>query len=118
MNLQEWIAKLSKPYWMPTDPRRIVKNLTPEHIGQLNLMWVFNKRAQITQGFFDQNLGLWELAGRISSQQIDRIPVREYATLFTEAEFYEFVCKHPDIFTQHMPMASWKQHFKVRRPHV
>ena len=91
MEPQELINKLSKPHWMPQDPRLIVRNLTPEHIGQLNLMWVFLGRKPITQGFFDQNLSVWELAGRISVQSIYNISVREYATLYTEDEFYRFV---------------------------
>ncbi len=115
MKIQEWIAKWSKPHWMPQDPRIIVKNLTPEHIGQLNLMWVFLGRKPITQGFFDQNLSVWELAGRISVQSIYNISVREYATLYTEDEFYRFVCQHPDVFGRYLTMAMWKKHFAKKR---
>ena len=118
MNVKDLITKLSKPHWMPQDPRLIVKNLTPEHIGQLNLMWVLNKRKPITQGFFDQNLDLWALAGRVSVQVVDGAPVREYATLFSEEEFYEFVCRHPEIFSRYLPMNEWKQAFTRKRQNV
>ena len=114
MNVKTLIAKLSKPHWMPADPRLVVKNLTVEHIGQLNLMWVMLDRKPITQGFFDNHLGEWELAGRISVQVIDGAPVREYATLFSEAEFIAFVRAHPKVFTRYLPMKTWDQMFKVK----
>ena len=115
MKLQEWIAKWSNPHWMPQDPRKIVSNLTSEHIGQLNLMWIFLCRKPITQGFFDQNLNLWELAGRICSQNINNISVRDYATIYTEDEFYRFVCQNPDVFGLYFTMTIWKQHFTKKR---
>ena len=114
MNVKTLIAKLSKPHWMPTDPRLIVKNLTAEHIGQLNLMWVMLDRKPITQGFFDNHLEEWALAGRISVQVIDGAFVREYATLFSEAEFIVFVRKHPKVFTRYLPMKTWNQMFRVK----
>ena len=114
MNVKTLIAKLSKPHWMPTDPRLIVKNLTVEHIGQLNLMWVMLDRKPITQGFFDNHLEEWTLAGRISVQVIDGAPVREYATLFSEAEFIAFVRAHPEVFTRYLPMKRWNQVFRVK----
>ena len=115
MEPQELINKLSKPHWMPQDPRLIVRNLTPEHIGQLNLMWVFLGRKPFTQGFCDQILSVWELAGRISVQTINNGYVREYATLYTEDEFYRFVCQHPDVFGRYLTMAMWKKHFAKKR---
>lgn len=114
MTLQDWIAKWSKPYWMPKDPRTVVRNLSPEHIGQLNLMWVMVGRGEITQGFFDQNLSKWELAGRVSVQLVRGIEIREYATVFNEAEFYEFVRSNPQVFNRYMSMATWHKIFKVR----
>ena len=78
-------------------------------------MWVFLGRKPITQGFFDQNLSAWELAGRISVQSIDNISVREYATLYTEGEFYRFVCQHPDVFGRYLTMGMWKKHFAKKR---
>ena len=114
MNVKTLIAKLSKPPWMPTDPRLIVKNLTVEHVGQLNLMWVMLDRKPITQGFFDNHLREWELAGRISVQVIDGAPVREYATLFSEAEFIVFVRAHPEVFARYLPMKAWNQMFRVK----
>ena len=114
MNVKTLIARLSKPHWMPTDPRLVVKNLTVEHIGQLNLMWVMLNRKPITQGFFDNHLEEWALAGRISVQVIDCAPVREYATLFSEAEFLVFVKKHPEVFTRYLPMKTWNQMFRVK----
>lgn len=117
MNLKEWIVKLSKPHWMPEDPRIRIHNLTPKHVGQLNLMWVFAGRKPITQGFFDRNLNLWDLAGRICVQTVDNIPVREYATLFTEQEFYQFVKQHPEVFERYMPMSAWSRHFRAGRLH-
>ena len=115
MEPQELINKLSKPHWMPQDPRLIVRNLTPEHIGQLNLMLVFLGRKPMTQGFLDQNLSVGELAGRISVQTINNGYVREYATLYTEDEFYRFVCQHPDVFGRYLTMAMWKKHFAKKR---
>ena len=114
MNVKTLIAKLSKPHWMPTDPRLVVKNLTVEHIGQLNLMWAMLDRKPITQGFFDNHLEEWALAGRISVQVIDGAFVREYATLFSEAEFIAFVRAHPDVFTRYLPMKRWNQVFRVK----
>ena len=114
MNVKDLITKLSKPHWMPTDPRLVVKNLTVEHIGQLNLMWVMLDRKPITQGFFDNHLEKWALAGRISVQGIDGAPVREYATLFSEAEFIAFVRAHPKVFTRYLPMKTWDQMFRVK----
>ena len=114
MNVKTLITKLSKPHWMPTDPRLVVRNLTVEHIGQLNLMWVMLDRKPITQGFFDNHLEKWALAGRIAVQVIDGAPVREYATLFSEAEFLVFVKKHPEVFTRYLPMKTWNQMFRVK----
>ena len=114
MTVNDWIAKWSKPHWMPYDPRSIIKNLAPEHIGQLNLMWVMMDRAQITQGFFDQNLSKWELAGRISVQVVESIQVREYATVLDEREFYDFVRANAPLFSRYMPMSKWKLIFSTR----
>ncbi len=50
--ISKLIEKLSKPHWMPSDPRILVSNLTPEYIGQLNLMWVMLGRINITANFF------------------------------------------------------------------
>lgn len=113
--LKTLIEKLSKPHWMDTDPRTVVSNLTPEHIGQLNLMWVMLNRKPITQGFFDLNLTCWSLAGQVSSIIIDKFPVLEYATLFDEQEFYQFVLKHPKSFSTHIPMSRWRQMFRHRQ---
>ena len=81
MEIQELITKLSKPHWMLQDPRMVVRNLTPEHIGQLNLMWVF----------------------------------LEYPTLYSEDEFYRFICQHPDVFGRFLKLAMWKKHFVKKR---
>ena len=115
MEIQALIAKLSKPHWMPQDPRLVVRNLTPEHIGQLNLMWVFLGRTPITQGFFDKNLNVWDLAGRIAVAEIENIPIREYATLYKDDEFYRFICQHPDVFGRFLTLAMWKKHFVKKR---
>ena len=115
MEIQELITKLSKPHWMLQDPRMVVRNLTPEHIGQLNLMWVFLGRKPITQGFFDKNLNVWDLAGRIVVEEIENIPIREYATLYSEDEFYRFICQHPDVFGRFLKHAMWKKHFVKKR---
>lgn len=115
MEIQELITKLSKPHWMLQDPRMVVRNLTPEHIGQLNLMWVFLGRKPITQGFFDKNLNVWDLAGRIVVEEIENIPIREYATLYSEDEFYRFICQHPDVFGRFLTLAMWKKHFVKKR---
>ena len=114
MNVKTLIARLSKPHWMPADPRLVVKNLTVEHIGQLNLMWVMLDRKPITQGFFDNHLEEWALAGRISVQVIDGAFVREYATLFSEAEFIAFVRAHPEVFIRYLSMYILYQVFIVK----
>lgn len=113
MNLKDWIEKWSNYYWMPSDPRLQIKNLTVEHFGQLNLMWVLMGRKTITQGFFDQNLDKWELAGKICLRMIDGVPIREYATIYNEREFYAFVKKHPEVFASYLPMTTWDRMFKT-----
>lgn len=114
MNVKLLIEKLSKPYWMAKDPKTVIHNLTPAHIGQLNLMWVMLDRIEITQGFFDNNLCRWELAGRISMEVIDGAPVREYACLFSEDEFHQFILRHSKVFTKYLPMRTWNKHFKAK----
>ena len=114
MNLQDWLEKWHKPYWMDEDPAGVISNLTPEHVGQLNLMWVIVGRPRIAPGFFDNQLANWELAGRVALQEIDGIQIREYATLFNQAEFYEFICKHRAIFSRYLPMLTWHRLFKAK----
>lgn len=99
---------------MPSDPRSLISNLTPDHIGQLNILWVMLGRRQITQGFFDHNLGKWELAGRVSNEVIDSGSVRDYACLFSEAEFHQFILRHPKTFSKHLPISTWNRYFKVK----
>ena len=107
------LAKLSKPYWMPTDPRLLVKNLTPDHMGQLNIMWVLTHRLPITQGFFDKNLAQWDIAGRVCSERAQGATVREFATLYTEAEFYPLILAHRKVFTKHLAMRDWQKLFRA-----
>lgn len=114
MTVDELIKKLSKPYWMATDPRHVIKNMSVEHYGQLNLMWVMVGRKPITQGFFDNNLGKWDVAGQISLQIVDGIQVREYATVFNQAEFYRFIDEHPKLFARFLPMGNWAKLFSMR----
>lgn len=112
--LSDLLTKLSKPYWMPTDPRATVRNLTPDHIGQLNIVWVMLGRQPITQGFFDQNLSKWELAGQVSNEVIDSGSVRDYACLFSEYEFHKFILHHREVFSKYLPISTWNRHFKVK----
>lgn len=112
--LTDLLAKLSKPYWMPTDPRTKILNLTQDHIGQLNLMWVMLERKPITQGFFDKNLNRWTIAGRVSNEVIDSGTVRDYACLFSEKEFHEFILRHPKVFAKYLPISTWNHYFKVK----
>ena len=115
MELKDWIAKWSKPYWMEIDPKERIRNITPEHYGQINLLWAMVGRPEITQGFFDNNLDTWALSGRICIRKIGEANVRDYATLLSEKEFYKLVQKHPQIFSSYMPMSRWNHIFKVCR---
>ena len=115
--LTEMLLKLSNPHWMPQNPLHYISNLTPEHVGQLNLMWVISGRPEFSPRFFPDNLANWELAGRVSVQMIDNYQVREYATLFSEPEFYRFLKQHPQVFGRYLPMANWRKHFSRKSRH-
>lgn len=114
--LKTLLDKLSKPYWTPQDPRIRIPNLTVDHIGQLNLMWALTGRRPIAKGFFDGHMESWELAGRICSASFLNIPIREYLTLFTEAEFYAFVLQNKRFFAAYMSMPAWHKTFKLVAP--
>lgn len=111
MNIAEFIAKLSKPYWMPVDPNTVFHNLTPEHIGQLNLMWVLTGRPRLTKGFFNNRLDTWQKVGAICNEKIDGSYIRDYATLYTEDEFRSIVVSYKPLFVKHVPAIVAK--FKV-----
>ncbi len=114
--ISKLIEKLSKPHWMPSDPRILVSNLTPEHIGQLNLMWVMLGRINITANFFKDNLDLWATAGNIAAEPIQGATVRDFATLYNEAEFYDFLQKNQRPFTNHLPLQEWRKIFAPLAP--
>lgn len=111
MNVRQMLDKLCKPHWMAQDPHDIFHNLTPEHIGQLNLMWVHTGRPKLTTGFFDNRLELWQKVGAICNEKIDGSYVRDYATIYTEDEFRVIVVQHKSLFTKHVPTITAK--FKV-----
>ena len=80
--------------------------------GQFNIAWVLWGRPEsVSQEFFDRNVDVWYLAGRVCKMEIDGIPVGEYATLLTPAEFYQFIKKHKKEFGDHLAMAKWSRRF-------
>ena len=114
MELNEWISKWSKPYWMDSDPKDVVCNITPEHYGQINLMWILMGRKAITQKFFDHHMDRWHLAGRICTMILDGAPIRDTATALNEQEFHAFVRQHPEVFSAFLPMTTWDRMFKKK----
>lgn len=95
MNVDDLLARLAKPYWMPEDPKIVVCNMTPDHYGQLNLTWVLAGRRAIRQGFFDRHMDKWELAGLACCVMLNGVSVRDYATLYSEHEFAGFLERSP-----------------------
>jgi hypothetical protein len=112
--VKDLITKLSKPHWMAQDPRIWVADLTPAHIGPLNLTWALVGRPVFTENFFRKNYAIWALSQMVCAEVIAKTAVRDYATLYSEQEFYTLVLKHPDVFARHIPMPRWDKAFKVQ----
>lgn len=112
--VQDLITKLSKPHWMPQDPRIYISDLTPGHIGPLNLTWALVGRPVFTENFFRKHYGVWALTQVVCTEVIDRTTVRDYATLYSEQEFYALVQQHPAVFIRGIPMQLWDKAFKVQ----
>lgn len=97
MELKDWIKKWETPYWQDRDPSTHVNHITPDHYGQINLLWVMVGRPPINQAFFDDNLPKWGLSGRICTTLVGGVYIRNYATIYNEKEFYTFVKQHPEV---------------------
>lgn len=108
--VEDWTAQLSKPYWMPHDPRVLIKGLTPDHMGPLNLMWVLTGKRVFTPGYFDTYAGQWRTANVLCKSWIGpgTFAVGDYATLYTERMFYERIfLTHPNLFKFWAPLPTW-----------
>lgn len=110
--VDEWITKLSKPYWMPIDPRIRNKGVTEAHLGPLNIMWVLMRMKPLDESWFTRNSLTWDVVVSLCAERIRSYPVGDYATIYSPQEFYALIKQHPATFRKHAPMVVWDSAFK------
>lgn len=109
MNWQALFDKLSHTNWTPKHASKYISNW-PGLEGQLNLAWILaGKPERIDKAFLHGEH--WKKAYLLGALLVDNIPLREYATLFSEQEFYQFSKKHMALIGRHVPVKDWPQLF-------
>lgn len=116
MNINDLCKQLANTSWLPQPTLRYLSNAHGNE-AKLNLAWVLAGRpAVIGQAFFDnsQTCTAWYTAGEVIKQQVDGMPVGEYATLLSPADFLQLIERHPKVFRQFMPISTWQKAFRAK----
>lgn len=111
MNFHALFLKLSKTNWTPHHASKYITNW-PGLEGQLNLAWVLAGRPRKIDAAFLHSPD-WRKAYLLGSQLIENIPVREYATLFDQQEFYNFTLPHMYVIEKYVPLKDWQRMFRT-----
>ncbi len=111
MNFENLFLKLAKTNWTPHHASKYIANW-PGLEGQLNLAWVLAGRpSKIDRAFLHGPD--WRKAYELGNQQVENIPLREYATLFNQQDFYNYTLPHMQLIEKFVAFPEWERMFKA-----